>query len=99
MKPQKYRAESRIEGQIALILMKADVTGPEIDECLNWAFGPGILYRPIYPDWLDQWRKLHPEYPVRKDYSFVKWIYVVGWLFRKWKEAQLKEQQKFKNIN
>lgn len=81
MKDKLKLYESKIEGQIALILMKAGVTGPDIDACLDWAFGPNALYVPIYPDWIDRWRKLHPEHPVKRQESFVEWIFVVGFLY------------------
>ena len=98
-KPQQYRAETKLEGQVALILMKAGVTGVEIDECLAWAFGENALYLAPYPGWIDRWKTLHPEYPVRKEYSFVKWIYVVGFLFTKWKESKGKEESRFRSMN
>ena len=89
-KKENYKAASRLEAQVVLILMKAGVIGPDIDACMTWAFGPNIWYLPPYPDWLDRWRKLHPEYPVKKNESFVKWIFVVGWLFVQWKKHQQK---------
>ena len=98
-RPTQYKADSKLEARIAFILMKAGVPGPEIDECLLWALGPRALYRPIYPDWIDQWRKLHPEYTVKDDGSFVEWIAVVGFLFVQWKRIQLEHKQKFTNLN
>ena len=88
MSKKKNVPSSKMEASVSFILMKAGVTGPEIDECLEWAFGPNSLYVPIYPDWIDRWRKLHPEYPVKGNGSFVEWICVVGFLFTRWKEIK-----------
>ena len=89
-KDKKHVPPSKMEATICFILMKAGVTGPEIDECLTWAFGPNPLYVPIWPDWVDRWRKLHPEYPVKDSNSFAEWMLVVGFLFTKYKEAKNK---------
>ncbi len=94
-KSNQYRADSKLESRIVFILMKAGVSGPEIDECLVWAFGPKCLYRPIYPDWIDEWRIRHPEFTVKKSESFVEWIFVVGYLFMKWKAYKQKDEQQF----
>lgn len=99
MSTNKYRADGKLEARIALILMKAGVTGPEIDECLEWAFGPSPLYVPIYPDWVDRWRKLHPEFPVKSNESFVEWIYVVGFLFCRWKQIKIDDERKMGKFN
>jgi hypothetical protein len=74
--------KSKVEGQIVFILMKSGVTGPEIDECLLWAFGPDSLYVPIFPDWIDRWNKLHPDkfHATAKD-NFVEFVFVVGTLY------------------
>ena len=74
MNKKQYRADSKLESRVAFILMKAGVSGPEINECLSWAFGPGALYVPIFPDWVDRWRKLHPEFTVKDNSSFVGFI-------------------------
>ena len=75
-------ARTGLEGRIAYILMKAGVAGPEIDECIDWAFGPRAWYVPIYPDWIDRWHKLHPKaFRVKRGESFVEWIFVVGFMF------------------
>lgn len=71
--------DPKLEQQIKLILMKAGVTEPEIEQCLEWAFGPGFWYVNISPDWLDRWNKLHPKkFKVRPNDSFVEFMYVVG---------------------
>lgn len=71
-----------LEARIAYILMKAGVTGPEIDQCIEWAFGPQAWYIPIWPDWIDRWHKLHPKaFRVARKDSFVEFIYVVGFMF------------------
>lgn len=85
MSKKEYRAESKMEARVAFILMKAGVTGPEIDECIDWAFGPGAWYVPIYPDWVDRWRKLHPQFSVRRTEKFIEFMYSVGFLFVQWK--------------
>ena len=95
----QYKADSKLESRIAYILMKSGVTGPEIDECLMWAFGPGALYVTPYPDWINQWRKLHPEFTVKKSDSFVEWMYVVGVLFVSWKRIKLEDERKFGSLN
>lgn len=95
MSKNQYLADGKLESRIVFILMKAGVTGPEIDECIWWAFGPHAWYEPIYPNWVDQWRKLHPEYSVKANESFVEWIFVVGYLFTQWKKV--KEQ--YANFN
>lgn len=87
----QYQADSKLEAQIALILMKAGVTGPEIDYCLEWAFGPNALYRPVYPDWVNQWRKLHPQFHVKHTDSFVEWMYAIGFLYVQWKKYQVRK--------
>ena len=88
----KYQADSKLEARIAFILMKSGVTGPEIDACLDWAFGPGALYVPIYPDWVDRWRKLHPQFSVKRTDSFVEFMFSVGFLYVQWKMIQAKKQ-------
>lgn len=85
-------AKTKIEEKIALILMKAGVIGPDIDDCLVWAFGPNALYVPIYPDWIDRWRKLHPQHPVKKSDSFVEWMYVVGFLYVAYQKKKMSEK-------
>ena len=77
MEKDQYIAQNKLEGQIALILMKAGVTGPEIDHCLEWAFGPGALY--FAPaEWPDKWNKLHPQHPAKKNEKFVEFIFTMG---------------------
>ncbi len=88
----KYQADSKLEARIAFILMKAGVTGPEIDACLDWAFGPGSLYVPIYPDWVDRWRKLHPQFSVKANGSFVEWMFSIGFLYVQWNLIQAKKR-------
>ena len=74
--------KSRLESQIALILMKAGVTGPEIDECIAWAFGPGAWYAPVFPDWVDRWHKLHPHaFRIKQSDSFVEVLFTIGFFF------------------
>lgn len=86
--------KSKMEERVTYILMKAGVTAPEIDECMNWAFGPEAWYVPIYPDWVDRWHKLHPKaFRIRKNDSFVKIIYVIGFMF-----CMYKQQQKLKSV-
>lgn len=71
-----------VEGRIAFILMKAGVTGPDIDNCILWAFGPDAWYVPIYPDWIDRWHKLHPQaFKIKRSDNFVELIYVIGFLY------------------
>jgi hypothetical protein len=71
-----------LEGRIAFILMKAGVTMPEIDECIEWAFGKDAWYVPVSPDWTNRWNKLHPkQFRARKKDKFVEFIYVIGTLF------------------
>ena len=88
-----------MESRVCFILMKAGVTGPEIDECMAWAFGPNAWYVPIYPDWYYRWHKLHPEFPAKKNMSFVEWMFVIGTLFVNWKIIKLEHEQQFKNLN
>lgn len=97
-KKNQYKAQDKLEARVVFILMKAGVSGPEIDECMDWAFGKGAWYVPIYPDWLDRWQKLHPEYKVKKSGSFVEWIYVIGHLFVQLKAIRAKHAEKWKNI-
>ena len=99
MGKNQYKAQDKLEARIAFILMKAGVSGPEIDECMLWAFGPGAWYRPIYPDWVDQWRKLHPEFTIKRDDKFVEWIFVVGHLFTQWKRIKLEHEKKYGSLN
>lgn len=89
---QQYKADSKLEAQIAFILMKAGVTGPEVNACIYWAFGEGAWYVPISPDWINRWRKLHPQFAVKKSDKFVEWIYTVGFLYLQWKEWKLKRE-------
>ena len=91
--------DAGLYGRICFILMKAGVTDPEINECLNWGFGPGVLFLPIYPDWMDRWMKLHPEYPVSRRDKFVEWIFVVGYLFVQWKKIKEEHLYKFRSLN
>lgn len=91
----QYKADSKLEARIAFILMKAGVPGPEIDICLDWAFGTNALYVPIYPDWYDRWHKLHPEYPAKKNMSFVEWLYTIGFLFMRWQEYKRRDEKLF----
>lgn len=81
MKDKRPANTSKLEKQICFILMKAGVTGPEIDECMEWGFGKDPWTRPPYPDWIEAWKILHPQFPVKKKNSFVEWIAVVGFLF------------------
>lgn len=88
-KPKPDPLKSRMYEAISLILMKAGVIGPDIDTCLEWAFGKGCLYVPIYPDWIDRWHKLHPKaFRVKRKDKFLEWLYVVGFMFcvEKYKE-------------
>lgn len=74
--------DPKLEQQIGFILMKAGVTGPEIEQCLEWAFGSEFWYVNICPDWLDRWNKLHPKkFKVKRNDSFVEFLYVVGKAF------------------
>lgn len=73
---------NKLQRSIYTILMKSGVTGPEIDECMHWAFGKGAWYLPPYPDWVDRWNKLHPGVKVRGKDSFTEFMYVVGTLFQ-----------------
>lgn len=84
---------SQVEARIAYILMKSGVVGPEIDQCIEWAFGPNAWYVPIWPDWIDRWHKLHPRaFRVKGKDSFVEWLFVVGFMFCMEKEkAKLKK--------
>ena len=76
------RPRENMEEQIVFILHKAGVDGPEIDECILWAFGPNAWYVPISPDWIDRWNKLHPRAcQVKKEDKFREWIAVVGKIF------------------
>jgi hypothetical protein len=71
-----------LEGRIAFILMKAGVTEPDIDACIEWAFGKDAWYAPICPDWINRWNKLHPKmFRARRKDSFVKLMYVIGAAF------------------
>ena len=90
---------SKLQAQIAFCFMKMGVLDTEIDECIAWAFGPKAWYVPIYPDWVDRWRKLHPEYSVDEKSSFVEWMTVVGYLFSKLKDIKIQEMQKFRSLN
>ena len=75
--------KTKLEEQISFILMKSGVTGPEIDEAIEWGFGKGAWYEPPYPNWLSRWNSRHPEVPVKKTDNFVEFIFVVGHLFLK----------------
>ena len=99
MKKNEYKADGKLEARIAFILMKAGVTGPQIDECMDWAFGPGAWYVPPYPDWLERWRKLHPEYTVKKNESFVEWIFVIGHLFSNLQRIKEEHNKKYWDLN
>ncbi|MCB1712232.1 MAG: hypothetical protein KDH96_07090 [Candidatus Riesia sp.] len=74
---------SQMEERIAFILMKTGIEPQEVDPCVYWAFGKGAWTATIYPDWYQRWHKLHPEYPVKKSDSFVKWIFAVGVAYQK----------------
>lgn len=74
--------DKQIEARVSFILMKAGVTGPEIDQCIEWAFGKDAWYWPIYPDWVDRWNKLHSKVcTVKRNDSVVEWLFVVGTAF------------------
>lgn len=74
-------ADSKLEAQISLILMKAGVTGPEIDECIMWAFGKDAWYVPPC-EWVGRWNKLHPtDFKVKKSDRVVEFVFVVGKFF------------------
>jgi hypothetical protein len=69
---------ARLEGQIALILMKAGVPEPNVDYCIVWAFGPDAWETPPY-HWPERWNKLHDGLPPMSDSdSFVQALYKVG---------------------
>ena len=92
---KENKLSSGLEGRIAYILMKSGVTGPEIDECMEWAFGPGAWYVPIWPDWPDRWHKLHPKgMRIKRKDNLVEIIYVIGFLFTRYKKDLLKSQSK-----
>lgn len=94
-----HDSHKKLEGQISYILMKAGVPISEIDSCLEWAFGPEPLYVPPYPDWIERWQRLHPEYVVNKNDSFVEWIFVIGYLYEKWKQVRIQTNSHFRNLN
>jgi hypothetical protein len=80
--------DSKLERSIIMILMKAGVSDPEIDECIEWAFGPEAWYLPVKAsnlvddDWLQRWNKLHPGYfKVQPKDKFVEFMFVVGKCF------------------
>lgn len=83
---------SKLEVQITFILMKAGVTGPEIDECIAWAFGPGAWEVPVYPDWVDRWHKIHPRaFRIQRKDNFIEVLYTIGFFFcMEKKKAELK---------
>lgn len=84
-----------LEERISFILMKAGVTGPEIDECMYWAFGNDAWYIPIRDpgggdDWISRWKILHPDhFEINKKDQFVEVVYVVGKAFLKHKYGEL----------
>ncbi len=82
------------EKQVTYILMKTGVLPNQIDHCIYWAFGKGAWALAPYPDWLTRWRKLHPEFPVKDSYSFVKWMAVVGFLYLQYIEWEKKKRRK-----
>lgn len=86
---QKFPSLTKMEERIAFILMKAGVEPGEVDECVWWAFGPNAWYVPIYPDWFKIWNKTHPQYPIKKNESFVKFIFAVGIVFREYKDRMI----------
>jgi hypothetical protein len=73
---------SKLENSIITILLKVGVEPGMVDYCITWAFGPGALDVPIYPDWIRRWHKLHPTAPRihRKD-SFVNVVAAAGVYF------------------
>jgi hypothetical protein len=77
------------QDQVMFILMKAGVTGPEIDDCMDWAFGKDAWHVPIYPDWTNRWNKLHRKlfYATPRD-KFLEFIYVVGWFYLQEKKKE-----------
>jgi len=84
----EYR--SKLEGQITFILMKAGVTGPEIDECIEWAFGKGAWYRSPWPEWVKYWNKHHGRlFEGKRRDNFVEFMYVVGFFFAKKKFEEI----------
>lgn len=86
MKPDK----SKIEKAIALALMKAGVSGPEIDDCIEWAFGKGAWYVPISPDWIDRWNKLHPlAFRLKRTDNFVQALMVIGHFYMQQKKSRI----------
>ena len=81
-KKDKDPERSRLEEQISFILMKAGVDGPDIDECMGWAFGKDAWYVPPSPDWIDRWNKLHPQaFRAKRKDNFVEFMYVVGFFY------------------
>lgn len=81
------KEKTRLEQQINFILMRAGVTGPEIDQCIHWAFGPNAWYIPVMPEWIERWNKLHGRLMhVKKSDSFVEFMYNVGYFFMQYKK-------------
>ena len=93
MGKSNYIAQDKLEARIVFILMKAGVTGPEIDECMQWAFGPDPWHLAPYPGMFDRWHKLHPEFPAKKSMSAVEWFFVVGTLFLTWKKHKQNDEK------
>lgn len=85
MRKMKMRAKMKqskeltaLERQIALILMKAGVTAPEIDQCIFWAFGEDAWFVPP-ADWANRWNMMHPGFfRIDSKDSFIEVIAVVG---------------------
>lgn len=85
---------TNMEARVAYILMKSGIEPGEVDACIYWAFGSDAWYLAPYPNWVDRWRTLHPEYPIKTSDSFVKWIFAVGIAYQKYMSDMIKQSMK-----
>lgn len=90
--------DTKLEGQICLILFKAGVTEPEVDECMDWAFGKNAWYA-APADWVDPWNKLHPQHAVKPKDSFVEFMFVVGFLWVAYERMKLDQRAVFQLLD
>jgi hypothetical protein len=74
--------KTKLETQIEFILSQAGAPAHEIKRCLIWAFGQNYMREPVYPNWVDNWHRLHPQaFHIGPRDKFVELIYVIGFYY------------------
>ena len=81
MSPEEKPLKTTLFSKVTHILLLSGVPLDSVNDCLYWAFGPNVMTDPVFPNWLENWRKLHPKYVVERKDNFVEWVFVVGHLY------------------